>query len=131
MGSGYYSGYPGSGTSGGPGYVGAPEPFTAAQLATLNSILPGSTFAQNHPRRTEVLENDSNLYNQVNADAGALGSQTTSALSNQALNIADEEQSYAYQNGGYITRPQQALLNQQEGVLSQEVASGTVVPTGF
>jgi len=130
MGSGYYSGYPGSGATGGPGYVGAPEPFTAAQLATLNTILPGSTFAQNHPRRTEVLENDSNLYNQANS--GALGSQTASALSNQALNIADEEQSYAYQNGGYITQPQQALLNQQEAVVGQELASGTAIPTtGF
>ncbi len=133
MGSGFFTGWYGADAYGGAppaAYGGAPQPFTPEQLASLSTALPGSTFAQDHPRRTEVLENDANLFNQIGADQGALGSQTQT-LGMQALGIADAEQSYAYQNGGYITQAQQAVLNQEEAVLGQEIASKTAINTGF
>ena len=91
-------------------------------LADLSSTLPGSQFANNHPRRTEVLEADSNLYNAINADYGSLNGQYNN-LATQALNIKNEEEADAAVNGGYITQAQQSALNGEEASLSQSIAN--------
>ena len=126
MGSGYYGGYTGSDAYGGGytgGYGGNAQALTGNQLAEVASVLPGSVF-QVHPRRTEVLEGASSLYNEVVADQNQLGANAV-PLANQALNIADSEQAYALQNEGFITQAQQANLNQEESVLGQEIANST------
>ena len=69
-----------------------------------------------------MLEGDSNLYNQINSDYGYLSGQYPN-LANQAVAIENQEQSYAAQNGGYITLSQQAQLNQEESALEQQVAA--------
>jgi hypothetical protein len=82
--------------------------------------LPNSTFAQVHPRRTEVLTGDSALYNQINSLYGSLGDRYPQ-LTSQALGIQNQEEGDAAQNGGFITLAQQGQLNQEEGALSQQV----------
>jgi len=91
-------------------------------LANMSAILPGSTFAQNHPRQTEVLVEDSNLYNQIITNQASLGS-NYNQLANQALAIENQDVTEAAGNGGYITASQQAQLNQEETSLAQQISS--------
>lgn len=86
------------------------------------ALTPGSTFSQNHPRRYQVLTSDQNLQNQVNQDYGHLDGQYQN-LNSQANNIWNQEQSDAYQNGGYITRNQWAQLDSQEAALQNSINS--------
>jgi hypothetical protein len=113
--SNQYSGANGYGDSS-PGAA-----LASGNLANLQNALPNTTFAQYHPRRTEVLENDSAIYNQINADYGSLGGNYPQ-LDNQALAIQNQEESYAAQNGGFITTAQQAQLDQEVSTLGQQVA---------
>lgn len=81
----------------------------------------GSTFAQKHPRRAEVLGRDGNLNNMINQDKGQLGG-NYSALKTDDRSIRTQEQQDARANGGYITRQQQQQLNQEENQLKQQVS---------
>lgn len=79
-----------------------------------------SSFVQNHPRRAEVLSRDSSLNYQINKDEGHLGGHYNQLMS-QDRAIQSQEQTYASQNGGYITQAQQAQLNQEENALHREI----------
>ncbi|HEY9758413.1 MAG TPA: hypothetical protein V6C97_24820 [Oculatellaceae cyanobacterium] len=80
----------------------------------------GGTFAQNHPRRAEVLGRDNNLNNAINSDRGQLGG-NYNALKTDDRSIRQQEQADARANGGYITSTQQQQLNQEENQLRQQV----------
>jgi hypothetical protein len=80
----------------------------------------GGTFAQNHPRRAEVLGRDNNLNNSINQDRGQLGG-NYGALKADDRSIRQQEQSDAHANGGYITGMQKQQLNQEENQLRQQV----------
>ena len=102
-------------------YPGAGAANTAASsLSALSSTLPGSTWAQNHPRQTEVLTADSNIYNQINASYGSLGG-NYNQLASQALAIQNQDVTEAAQNGGFITTGQQAQMDQENAALAQQV----------
>ena len=80
----------------------------------------GGSFAQNHPRRAEVLGRDNNLNNAINADRGQLGG-NYQALKTDDRSIRQQEQQDAHANGGYITSTQKQQLNQEENQLRQQV----------
>jgi hypothetical protein len=77
-------------------------------------------FVQNHPRRSEVMGRDANLNYAINKDAGHLGGNYRS-LEQQDHSIAQQQRADARANGGYITKPEQHQLNQEESALHQEV----------
>jgi hypothetical protein len=77
------------------------------------------TFAQNHPRRAEVLRRDNHINNRINNDYGHLGGKY-GHLEHQDYSIRRQEQQDAKQNGGYITKGQQGQLNREENSLSKE-----------
>jgi hypothetical protein len=80
----------------------------------------GGQFAQNHPRRAEVLGRDNNLNNAINQDRGQLGGNYT-ALKTDDRSIRQQEQADARANGGYITSTQKQQLNQEENQLRQQI----------
>jgi len=77
-------------------------------------------FAQNHPRRAQVLNRDARLNQRITGDLGHLNG-NYGKLENQDLSIMHQEQRDARINGGYITHGQQAQLNREENHLSNEV----------
>jgi hypothetical protein len=112
-----------------PGWGNAPPPYnpSGGSLAGLANSLANSTWAQKHPRQTQVLTGDSNLYNQINSDYGYLGG-NYGQLSNQALAIQNQDITDAAQNGGFIMLGQQAQLNQEENSLSQAITNDFTGP---
>jgi hypothetical protein len=80
----------------------------------------GSVFAEQHPRRAEVLGRDGGLNNELNNDKGHLDGQY-GALKQDDRSIRQQEQADARANGGYITRAQQTSLNQEENQLQRQI----------
>ncbi|MDR3617076.1 MAG: hypothetical protein P4L53_26200 [Candidatus Obscuribacterales bacterium] len=80
----------------------------------------GGNFAQNHPRRAEVLGRDNNLNNSINQDRGQLGG-NYSALKTDDRSIRQQEQADSRANGGYITQQQKQQLNGEENQLRQQI----------
>lgn len=76
-------------------------------------------FAQQHPRRAEVLRRDNNINNRINNNYGNLGGHY-GQLERQDWQIRNQEQADARRNGGYITRGQQGQLNREENALNRE-----------
>jgi hypothetical protein len=80
----------------------------------------GSQFAQNHPRRAEVLGRDGMMNRELNSDKGRLDGQYGN-LKTEDQSIRSQEQADATANGGYITRAQKQQLNQEEGQLQHQI----------
>ena len=80
----------------------------------------GDRFEDNHPRRSEVLARDNRLNWTLNKDRGHLDGQY-GQLEQQQVAIRRQEQADARANGGYITRQQQAQLNQDENQLLHQI----------
>jgi hypothetical protein len=97
-------------------------PAAAMMAVMLCSSQPSYAghFRQNHPRRAEVLGRDHNINNRINQDRGQLGGHY-GQLEAQDQRIQSQEQRDARINGGFITRGQQAHLNQEENHLNREV----------
>jgi hypothetical protein len=86
-----------------------------------NGGMPGgSNFAQNHPRRAQVLSQDQSLNNTINQDRGNLGGNYGN-LERRDQSIANQEQRDARQNGGYITQGEQQHLDQREANLQNSI----------
>jgi hypothetical protein len=81
---------------------------------------PSGQFAENHPRRAEVLHQDASLNNEIGQDYGKLGGHYTQ-LQNADSRIENQEQRDARINGGYITPGQQQRLNQEESNLQNKI----------
>jgi len=77
-------------------------------------------FAQNHPRRAEVLGRSANLNRRVNANKGDLGGHYNQ-LKKEDQHIRHQEQKDAKINGGYITKGQQEHLNKEENHVSKQI----------
>ncbi len=95
----------------------------ALSLGTLSSAVDpayAGNFAQNHPRRAEVLGRDNRLNNQINNDQGHLNGQY-GRLKSEDSSIRSQEQSEARANGGYITRGEQAQLNREENGVQRQI----------
>ncbi len=91
-----------------------------SQMAADKGVPQRSQFAQNHPRRAEVLHRDNRVGGRLNADAGQLGG-NYSSLKQDQRSIRQQEQSDASANGGYITRSQKQQLNGEESQLNQQI----------
>jgi hypothetical protein len=88
----------------------------------------GGNFAQNHPRRAQVLSQDQSLNNTINQDKGNLGG-NYGHLERQDQSIARSEQRDARQNGGYITQGEQQHLDQRETNLQNRINKDYTPPT--
>jgi hypothetical protein len=80
----------------------------------------GANFAQNHPRRAQVLSQDQSLNNTINQDRGNLGGNYNN-LERTDRSIARQEQRDARINGGYITQGQQQQLDNREANLQNRI----------
>jgi len=102
------------------------KPTSTAALLTATLILSAAAsppsfagFAQNHPRRAEVLRRDAAINNRINNNYGHLGGKY-GHLEHQDYGIQQQEQRDARANGGYITKGQQGQLSLEENSLSAE-----------
>jgi hypothetical protein len=77
-------------------------------------------FAQNHPRRAEVLHRDNHLNNRLNRDKGSLGGHY-GQLRHEDNSIHRQERRDARANGGYITQGQKAQLNREENRMNRQI----------
>ncbi len=93
--------------------------LAAVLVTTANAPTFAGQFAQNHPRRAEVLRRDNNINRRINNDRGHLGG-NYGHLEGQDQAIRRQEQNDARRNGGYITKGQQGQLNREENSLSRE-----------
>jgi len=88
----------------------------------VSSVLPSyaGRFANRHPRRAEVLHRDNNINNRLNADKGHLGGHY-GQLKSEDKSIKRQEQRDAAQNGGHITKGEQAHLNREENHVNNQI----------
>lgn len=101
--------------------------------STLDCPSWAGRFAQNHPRRAEVLRRDNSLGGQLNSDRGHLGGHYNQ-LAREDQGIHNQEQRDALINGGYITPGQQAQLNREENHMQGQMNrdySGAAAPGSF
>lgn len=85
-----------------------------------NGFPGGGNFAQNHPRRAEVLGRDNGLNNQIQGDRGDLSGHYNQ-LSHEDASIRRQEQADARFNGGYITKGEQNQLNREENHVQNQI----------
>jgi len=102
----------------------------SALVATLLNVgflagaaLGGEKWKAEHPRRAEVNHRLHNQNARINEGlkTGKLSSQQAQALHQQDHQLRQEERADAAQNGGHITKTEQAQLNQQENALSGQI----------
>ncbi len=88
----------------------------------VSSALPSyaGRFANRHPRRAEVLGRDNNLNNRINANKGNLGGHY-GQLKAEDRAIRRQEQRDARNDGGHITKGEQAHLNREENHLNNQI----------
>jgi hypothetical protein len=88
----------------------------------------GGNFAQDHPRRAQVLSQDQSMNNTINQDRGNLGG-NYGKLERADGSIARQEQRDARANGGYITQGQQQQLDNREANLQNRINKDYTPPT--
>ncbi len=89
-----------------------------------SSMLPSSAreeWRERHPRRAEVLRHDRFERREINADRGQLNGRYH-RLMHEDRQISHQEQHWARQNGGYITRGEQRRLNREENRLQRQIS---------
>jgi hypothetical protein len=94
-------------------------------MASGISAVSGSTWAQNHPGRTEV---NARLNNQAvriadGFENGTLTAAQATQLLGQDGGVRQQEQQMASLNGTHLTGAEWRSLNQEEGELSAQIKS--------
>jgi hypothetical protein len=81
----------------------------------------GGQFAKNHPRRNEVNKRVKNQRKRINKDvaSGKLTTQQAQQLKANDAAIKQQEHADVKANGGYLTKPEQKQLNQEENANSK------------
>ncbi len=81
----------------------------------------GGNFAKNHPRRNQVNKRVKNQRKRINKDvaSGKLTAQQGQQLKANDAAIKQQEHADVKANGGYITKPEQKQLNQEENANSK------------
>ena len=101
---------------GSPGWAGGPE--------------KNPKFQKNHPRQTQVLKRVDRERTRVNTEykQGKISAQQRNQLRGQIHAVRKEDYTDARANsktgtvrGGYITRGQQGVMNQQENQINREI----------
>lgn len=80
----------------------------------------GGHFAQNHPRRAQVLHRDNGLKQQIRDDRGHLGGHY-GQLQHEQSGIRHQEQRDAHVDGGHITPQERKQLNHEESGLQHQM----------
>ena len=95
--------------------LGALAPLGAAQAAT--------RWEHAHPRRDQVLDRTQHLNARIRHERreGEITGAQARNLHAQVRSTRLEQRSMAHSNWGYITKAQQAGLNQQENAISRQV----------
>jgi len=82
-----------------------------------------SSFAKHHPRRAQVVRRDKRLGSRTNnlERKKKITYQQATRLKGQEKTIRRQEQDYAHQQGGHITKAQQRVLNKEENAVKGEI----------
>ncbi|HEY9791591.1 MAG TPA: hypothetical protein V6D22_14405 [Candidatus Obscuribacterales bacterium] len=97
----------------------------AGTIVAANAPAYAGRFAQNHPRRAEVLHRDNRINRSLNRNYGHLGGHY-GQLKAEDRGIRRQEQAEARANGGHITKGEKRQLNHEENALrAQEHADRT------
>jgi len=102
---------------------------TIVSIALLLALSAGSVlaaegqWAATHPRRAEVNSRLDNQRHRINREErkGEITPGQAAALHREDRQVRGEERAMASQNGGHITRQEQATLNQQENAISRQI----------
>ena len=103
-----------------------PTPALLCALA-LGALAPAAhaagSWERAHPRRDQVIDRTQHLNARIRHERheGELTAAQARNLHAQVRNTRLEQRSMARSNGGYITKAQQAGLNQQENAISRQV----------
>ena len=92
-------------------------------IGVAGSAMADTAWQKAHPRREQV-NNRLNWQNhRINQQVkeGDLTQQQANQLHQQDWQIRQEERAMASQDGGHITRTEQAALNQQENQISRQI----------
>ena len=92
-------------------------------LAPLSAAHADGAWAHAHPRRDQVLDRTHKLNRRIRHERreGELSPAHARALHAQVRDTRVEQRDMANANGGYITKSQQAGLNQQENSISRQI----------
>ncbi len=80
-------------------------------------------WEKSHPRRDQVNDRLANQNKRIHNEVkeGEMSKGEASQLHQEDKNIRSEERSMAKQDGGHITKADQAALNQQENGVSKQI----------
>lgn len=97
--------------------------LTLGALAPLGTAQAATAWEHAHPRRDQVLDRTQHLNARIRHERreGELTGAQAHRLHTQVRQTRLEQRSMAHTNGGYITKAQQAGLNQQENAISRQV----------
>jgi hypothetical protein len=94
--------------------------LAAALIASACSPSYAGKFADNHPRREQVIDRNQGTRNRLNADKGELGGHY-GQLKAENRAIHRQEKIDARANGGYITKGEQRQLNREHNHLNKQI----------
>ncbi len=103
-----------------------PAPALLCALS-LGALAPAAHAASHweraHPRRDQVIDRTQHLNARIRRERheGELSAAQARSLHGQVRSTRQEQRTMAHSNGGYITKAQQAALNQQENAISRQV----------
>jgi len=100
--------------------------FALAMIATTGlaaGAMADTPWQQNHPRREQVNNRLGNQNFRIRQEVkeGEMTHQQAASLHQDDHQIRQEERAMASQNGGHITKLEQATLNQQENGVSRQI----------
>jgi len=104
--------------------------LTTGSLASAGEPEKNPKFQKNHPRQTQVLNRVDRERNRVNTEykQGKISAQQRNQLRTQIHTMRKEDYADAKANskngtvrGGYITKGQQGVMNQQENQINREI----------
>ncbi len=92
-------------------------------LAPLGAAHAGTAWEHAHPRRDQVLDRTQHLNARIRHERreGELTAAQARRLHHQVRATRLQQRDMARDNGGYITKAQQAGLNQRENAISRRV----------
>jgi ABC-type siderophore export system fused ATPase/permease subunit len=97
--------------------------LVAVFSSAAGSAMADTTWQKNHPRREQVNNRLHNQNQRIKNEVkeGEISKAQAKNLHKEDHAIRQEERDLAKQNGGHITKPEQAVLNQQENGVSKQI----------
>ena len=97
--------------------------LVAVFSSAAGSAMADTTWQKNHPRREQVNNRLHNQNQRIKNEVkeGEISKAQAKNLHKEDHAIRQEERDMAKQHGGHITKPEQAVLNQQENGVSKQI----------